>query len=304
MTAHPSDRSAGRMMNDAAPTQVACADQAKFADDSCSASVSKKNRYLTARRLAQLERSLSDRDRQVLATLRRVRVATAKQLYRLHFADVTRRQARASLASLASRRLIARLPRVVGGAAAGSTGYVYTLDVAGTRLMRPDRGRPGRPWSVGRAFLDHSLAVTEVYAQLVETDRDGRLQLADFAAEPACWRGFHGPGGVRVVLKPDAALRLLIGRYEDRWWIEVDRDTESRTALARKCDLYRHYWQSGLEQSRGSGVFPRVLWLVPDEHRQSQLTSVIGKQPPYARPLFEVALFDSAVERLLQGAGL
>jgi hypothetical protein len=233
-----------------------------------------------------------------------VRVATGRQLYRLHFADVTRRQARAGLASLTGRRLLARLPRVVGGAQAGSTGFVYALDVAGTRLLRPDHGRPQRPWSVGRPFLDHSLAVAELYVQLVEADRVGRLQLAEFAAEPACWRRFSGPGGARAVLKPDALLRLLVGRFEDHWWIEVDRGTESRTALARKCDVYRHYWQSGLEQGRAGGVFPRVLWLVPDQHRQAVMESVIGKQPPYARPLFEVALFEGAVVRLLQGAGV
>jgi len=61
--------------------------------------------------------------------------------------------------------------------------------------------------------------------------------------------------------------------------------------------------QSGLEQSRAGGIFPRVLWLVPDQHRQGQMASVISRQPPYARPLFEVALFTDAVARLLRGAG-
>jgi len=290
------------MTGDDVSTQVGGASQAKFADDSCSASISRKNRYLTARRLAQLERYLSDRDRQVLATLARVRVASAKQLYRLHFQDVTRRQARASLASLAGRRLITRLPRVVGGAQAGSTGYVYRLDVAGQRLMRPDHDRPQRPWSVGRAFLDHSLSMSELYVQLVEADQAGRLRLTDFATEPACWRRFHGPGGARLVLKPDAAVRLQLGRFVDRWWIEADLGTESRIALARKCDLYRRYWQTGIEQSR-TGVYPKTLWLVPDGHRHGQVVDVIGRQPTEAWPLFSVALFPDAIARLLRGAG-
>lgn len=207
------------------------------------------------------------------------------------------------LASLAGRGLITRLPRIVGGVRAGSTGYVYALDVAGLRLVRPDHERPQRPWSVGRAFLDHSLSVTEFYVQLTEADRTGRLHLAEFTTEPACWRPFHGPGGGRLILKPDAAARLLIGRYEDRWWIEVDRATESRTALTRKCDLYRRYWQTGIEQARAGGVFPKVLWLVPDEHRRAVLVHVIGRQPTFAWPLFAVALQSGAVERLLRGAG-
>jgi hypothetical protein len=143
--------------------------------------------------------------------------------------------------------------------------------------------------------------VTELYSQLVETERSGRLRLAEFAAEPACWRRFHGPGGARLVLKPDAVLGLVLGRYEDRWWIEADRGTESRTALARKCDLYRHYWQAGVEQAR-TGVYPRLLWLVPDRHRQAVLADVIGRQPADARPLFAVETFTDAVDRLLRGA--
>jgi len=305
MSAQASGRTAARVMNGDEFVQANVASGRNFADDSSSASngTSAKNRYVTARRLAALDRGMSDRDRAVLTTLARVRVATARQLYRLHFQGVTRRQARAGLASLAGRRLIARLPRVVGGVRADSTGYVYALDVAGTRLVRPGRERPQRPWSVGRAFLDHSLAVTDLYVRLTEAERAGRLHLADFVTEPGCWRRFHGPGGARLVLKPDAALRLRLGRYEDRWWLEADCGTESRTTLARKCEVYRRYWQAGVEQAR-TGVFPRVLWLVPNEQRQGVLVDVIARQPEDARPLFVVAPFASAIDRLVQGAGV
>ncbi len=304
MSGPGSGRSADRVTKAGASTQVKTTSSGQFADGSCTSSdvATKRPSYVTARRLTSLERSLFERDRQVLATLARVRVATAHQLYQLHFEGVTRRQGRASLASLADRRLITRLPRVVGGVRAGSTGYVYTLDVAGQRLMRPDHDRSQRPWSVGRAFLDHSLAVTEVYVQLALAQRDGRLRLADFSTEPTCWRRFHGQGGVRLVLKPDAAARLVLGQYEDRWFLEVDRGTESSTAIARKCELYRRYWQAGVEQAR-MGVFPKVLWLVPDERRHAVVVDVLGRQPAEAWPLFASALFNDAVQRLLRGAG-
>lgn len=300
-----SGRIAARVMNAEESVQVSADKTLEFADDSCSTPhrQDSRGRYVTTRRLAELERTLSDRDREVLTTLARVRVATARQLYQLQFEGVTRRQARAALSSLTGRRLITRLPRVVGGVRAGSTGYVYALDLAGIRLMRPDHARPQRPWSVGQTFLDHSLAVTDLYVRFVGAHRTARLTLADFVTEPGCWRRFHGPGGARVVLKPDAALRLLVGRFEDRWFIEVDRGTESRTALARKCDLYRQYWQTGREQARANGIFPKVVWLVPDERRQKALADVIGRQPTYAWPLFAVALTSEAVERLLRGAG-
>src|SRR5690348_5802080 len=139
MSTPTSGRSAARVTNGDRLTQARTASSHDFADGSLSAFglTSTKARYVTSRRLAALERTISDRDRAVLTSLARVRVATARQLYRLHFEGVTRRQARASLGSLAGRRLIARLPRVVGGASAGSTGYVMTLDIAGQRLTRP-----------------------------------------------------------------------------------------------------------------------------------------------------------------------
>ncbi|MFL6139624.1 MAG: replication-relaxation family protein [Frankiaceae bacterium] len=261
-----------------------------------------RGRYLTPRRMSEIERSLSDRDRAVLATLVRVRLATGDQLARLHGTGVSRRQARQVLASLTERRLLARLPRLVGGVRAGSAGYVYGLDIAGHHLTRAGGVRPHRPWQPGPAFLAHTLAVTELYVRLRAAERDGLVRLSEFVTEPACWQAFPGPGGGRVVLKPDAQLVLQLGGYEDRWFVEVDRATEATTRLTRACDRYRAYWASGLEQAC-HGVFPRVLWLVPDERRHAQLVDVLGHQPAEAWPLFTAALYDDAVPRLLEGAG-
>ena len=111
-----------------------------------------RSRYVThGSGAASSRRHLSDRERAVLGTLHRVRVATVAQLERLHFTDVTRRQARAVLAAMVERRLIARLPRQVGGVRAGSAGYVYVLDVAGQRLTPHRRPAVQRPWPVGTA---------------------------------------------------------------------------------------------------------------------------------------------------------
>jgi hypothetical protein len=257
--------------------------------------------YLTARRLAVLAGAMSDRDWAVLNVLVRVRVATGRQLERACLAGVGPRQARLVLASLVSRRLLARLPRVVGGVRAGSAGYVYALDVAGLRLASPAQ-RPARPWAVGMSFLGHSLAVTELYVRLIEQQRAGMVELVWFAAEPAAWRRFFGPGGGRVVLKPDAYVVLRLGGYEDRWFIEVDQGTESLPTIARKCDLYRRYWASGREQAR-EGVFPRVLWMAPDGRRAEAIVEVCSRQPTEAWDLFMVTTRAEAVSRLEQGAG-
>lgn len=257
--------------------------------------------YVTTNYLTKLARSLTDRDRLVLATLVRVRLAQSDQLERLHFGDVTRRQARQALAGMVARRLVRRLPRTVGGVRAGSAGYVYTLDSAGARLSAPQERHPRRPVTVGTAFLAHGLSVTELYVRLVEADRCGTLGPTEFTTEPACWRSFAGPGGGRVTLKPDAYLKVRLGQYEDQWFVEVDRSTESTATLRRKCDAYRRYWQTGAEQAR-SGVFPRVLFLVPDDKRYRTLVEVFGRQPADAWPLFTVARFDQAVEHIGRGA--
>jgi hypothetical protein len=258
--------------------------------------------YVTTNRVRYLAHQLSDREWSVVVTLRVVRVATSTQLEHLHFRDVTRRQARKVLASMVSRRLLARLPRVVGGVRAGSAGYVYVLDVAGLRMGRPGGARVQRPWSIGNAFLVHSLAVTDLFVQVAEAESRHAVVVQYFRSEPACWRPFLGPGGARVVLKPDAELGLEIDRYEDRWFIELDRATESRSTLARKLTRYVQYWRSGQEQAR-TGVFPKVLWVVPDAARHAVLVDEFGRTPAEAWPLFAVTTQAEALSRLMAGAG-
>lgn len=306
MTHPTSGRGSVRVAKPVPTSQVPTGLHQISADDSyaSSAVTSARARYVTSARLELLAAQLTDRERAVLSTLDRVRVATAGQLERLHFGDVTRRQGRAVLFSMTRARLIARLPRPVGGVRAGSAGYVYVLDVAGQRLTTVGGRRVQRPWPVGTAFLAHSLAVTELFVGLMQAERHGvaEVRLGEFHTEPVCWRSFAGPGGGRDTLKPDAEVTLGLGRYEDRWFIEVDRATESRTTLARKLSRYLRYWQGGQEQAR-TGVFPKVLWIVPDTARLEVLVGEFGRLPVEAWPLFTVSTETEAVRRLLAGAG-
>ena len=257
---------------------------------------------VTSNRLVRLRSQLADRDWQIIATLERVRLATSGQLEALHFPDVSRRRAQQRLAVLTERRVLARLPRVIGGVRAGSRGHVYALDVAGQRLANLDRvSRPRPPRPVGRRYVDHILAVTHIYVSLVLAERAGSLRIVRFDGEPASWRSFYGPGGARLMVNPDAHAVLLVKGAEDHWFFEVDLDTEHAPTLARKCAIYRAYWQSGAEEAR-TGVFPRVLWLVPDEPRARVLRQVFRRQPDEADMLFDVALAGAVVERVLQGA--
>jgi hypothetical protein len=255
--------------------------------------------------LHQLAQSLSDRDRQILTTLRLLRVATGDQLERLYFAGISDRQRRRALERLESSRLIVRLPRQIGGIRAGSAGSVFALDLAGQRLTNhggPAGGRRiERPWTPGLPFLAHTLAITELYVRLVLADRTGRLELLAFQSEPTAWRRFQGRAG-QTTLKPDAALRLGAGTYEDHWFIEVDRGTEAPGTIERKVAVYQAYWSTGREQAT-TGVFPKVLWLVPDQPRADLLTEVIDRSAGESWQLHDIVPFAAAIPRLIQGAG-
>jgi len=262
-------------------------------------------RYVTAARLRQLDAALTERDRAVLDTLRQLRLATAEQLERLHYADTSPRHRRRALAALEAGRLISRLPRTIGGVRAGSAGSIFALDLAGQRLTGPSgpaRGlRIERPWTPGLPFLAHSLAITELYVRLVLAHRAGELELLAFTTEPGVWRRFQTAGGW-TTLKPDAGLSLGADRFEDHWFIEVDRGTEAPATIERKAGVYRAYWSSGREQAV-LGVFPRVLWLAPDQPRVELLTDVIDREPADSAQLHTVATFADALQRLTAGAG-
>lgn len=259
---------------------------------------------ITEAYVAGLGSELTPRDQDIIASLDRVRLASVKQLERLHFtsasAQANARQARHTLARLTAKRVVTRLTRRVGGVRAGSSGTIYVLDVAGQRLASaagPAGGmRIRKPWTPGLDFLAHHLAVTELYVRAVEVSRESELELLAFDAEPLAWRTFTGIGGARQVLKPDAFIRIGLDRFEDSYFVEVDRATQSGPAIARKLTVYRRYFQTGREQQR-RGVFPKVVFLVPSEVRRQALTDVISDHAD-SRDLFEVARYDDAMELL------
>src|SRR5262249_53911462 len=156
--------------------------------------------------------------------------------------------------------------RRVGGVRSGSEGFVYRTDVIGQRLLRPESDRRRRtPWTPQPRFLAHALAVSELYVQLDESEAPWKL--LRFDAEPRCWRQFVGVGGRPQVLKPDAFLAGTDQTYDDHYFVEIDRSTESLPRIVEKAREYVSYWESGREQVR-DGVFPLVLWIAPTERRR------------------------------------
>lgn len=259
-------------------------------------------------RLLTVAESLPQRDRELVRLVARLRLMSHAQLHRVltpsgatPSAASAARSTRRVLARLSDLGMLARLERRVGGLRAGSAGFVYYLGPTGQRLLAYwdghgiVRGRV-RPEPGGR-YVRHRLAVSDLYVQLLATERTGELDLLNFDAEPDCWRrSVDGFGGV-MLLKPDVYVRLGIGAYEERCFVEVDLATESRIVIAAKLRTYLAYFLSGTEQT-AHGVFPRVVWLTDSERRREALVGVIARLPAEHWQLFTVGRLDQAVDVL------
>lgn len=227
---------------------------------------------------AALTDQLSERDHAILTDLERTRVLTATQLQRLHFQPITSaacaRDRRRVLYRLTQLDLVSTLDRRIGGIRAGSAGHIYTLTPTGRRLLAAQHGKPlagrlRRPRTPGMHFLNHALAISDIYVTLTEASRNHDFQLAVFHAEPACWyRTENNP-----YLHPDAYLILAAPTHQDCWWLEVDQSTESLSRIKRKCRTYLDFLTHG-----GTGPHqlpPRILFSAPDTARSDAIRKVI-----------------------------
>jgi hypothetical protein len=258
--------------------------------------------YASARGITQTRERLSERDLAIIRQVADLRLMSARQIQALHFADAEHDNEQAAtrarqrvLARLIRERLLIRLERRIGGVRAGSMGFVLALGPIGQRVLAID-GPRRRSYEPTLRFVDHTLAISQLVVDVTVAARQGSLDLLDCQAEPRCWREFSGPGGRRL-LRPDAFLALGVGEYELRWFIEVDRASESLPVVVRKCRLYADYYQSGKEQANG-GVFPRVCWIVPDETRAERLQSAIIRDRALPEGLFVVTTSEQAVTTL------
>jgi hypothetical protein len=164
------------------------------------------------------------------------------------------------------------------------------------------RGYEGRRLEPpGAYYTAHALCLTEIVVSLHERDLAGELEVLQIQSEPQCWRGFLGVMGARRMLKPDLYLRLGAGAYEDRYFIEVDLGTESGSTITTKGKRYLAYYQSGAEQSE-HGVFPHVLFAVPDDRRAEQVETALGRLPKEAERLFGVCRLDQLADHLIAEA--
>jgi Replication-relaxation len=258
-----------------------------------------RRRYVTAKQVERMVDAVNDRQRSILIDVHRLGVVTAGQLQRLFYAptEAGRRVARQELRALADWQALTRMKRPIGGIRAGSAGYAYGLGPAGQRLVNPGRPRYRQAWTPQPAYLRHAVAVSEVYVRLREAERRGLIELAAFDSEPVCWRPFTGPGGGRIILKPDAFTVIYLGDFEERYLIEVDCGTEPGPRISAKARTYIRYFQTGREQER-TGIFPFVLWICTTADRAEFLVRTLAALPAEHWQLFQVTTLAQTVEHI------
>lgn len=246
---------------------------------------------------------LSERDWAILETVNRLHLATGSQLERLHFTQLQGRSRSIMrwrvLKRLVDSRALLTLNRRAGGASRGSAPLCFALDTAGRRLLQlrtagddavPRVRRSGQP---GERFVEHTLAVAELYVELTERTRNSRARLQTFLAEPAAWWPISSGGW----LKPDAYVVLGTDRITDYWWYEADLATESLPTVRRKLLVYLDFVRNGL--TGPDSVVPRVLVAVPTEVRRKAVEAIVAGLGDPADRLFSVTVSADASKYML-----
>jgi hypothetical protein len=265
---------------------------------------------MSSLRSTELAGRLSDRDWQILTSVRAFKYLSTRQLSRQHFGLTPStgpipRSANHAFARLRELGLLVSLERRVGGVRAGSAGYIWHVTDLANRLLRTTLGETtgtrSRTYEPGTTFLDHTLAIAEVVITLQEATRDERLTLDRIQLEPESWRTYLGPGGEPKWLKPDLAVVTISGGYEDHWFIEVDRATEPPNRIVKKCFQYHEYRRTDREQAQHA-LFPAVVWAVPNKRRQEQLRRRLANERTLDHGLFTVVTPDELVTLTTLGA--
>jgi hypothetical protein len=258
---------------------------------------------ISQEQLEHLAASLPSRDLDVLCDIEARRYMTSRQIRTLRFGNAsTLNSARCisnrAIGRLKGNGLIAVVSRRRGGCKGGDGGCVWTLTAAGARLLHLGRGErlPKRNFAPSQRFAEHTLAIAELDIQLRHIDG---VIVTEVQFEPECWREYGGKS-----LKPDYYAVTTDGEYEDFWFFEIDLATEAPSRVVAKCEQYQAYFRSGTEQ-RDTGIFPRVVWVVPDSVRKETVQGYIRRSKELKeKHLFLVILPDELENLIREGVKL
>lgn len=225
---------------------------------------------------------LTERDELLLRYLAVLAVLSSTQIWRLLWPDTGLSNATRRLRQLYDYHLIDRV-RMLDKA----DGIIYSLGKAG-RLWLYGEARGSVGPRVNTAVLRHDLAVAEVLVLLSEevrrADPENRLKLIlDWQGEAEA-RIVHGE---RVLVEPDALLRLNTLNHSWPYYLELDRGTEGLAAFESKA---KHYLQAsrqvGLrdEKSR-QPVAIMIVTTTPE--RAAKLANLVAAQQQHQKKELE-----------------
>lgn len=261
--------------------------------------------------LLELIDQLGERDFEILLSLKSAKYLLTGQVKRLHFTDASSDTAAMRAAVRAMRKLeryglVKTFKRRIGGLRAGSGSLVWCLTESGQRLLNirdhtEQSRRSHRYLEPSYVHLRHTLAIAECYVQLVELSRiHKKIVLASVEWEPESWRPYTH-NGHNLQLKPDLFAVTYNGGYEDRWFIEIDLNTEALPVVIDKCKRYHQYLRTGIEQ-REHEVFPVTIWVVPSIDRKQKLIDALDEAFRKAPNLFVVITADEFDSLIRNGA--
>ena len=268
---------------------------------------SQTSQRVSKKQLLEIDGRLGERDRELLGVVQQYRYLMTGQIQRLVFTEAANssaglRAASRNLKKLYEFGLINRLSRRIGGVRAGSSSLIWYLTHAGERLLRLSNNGTHpirRFFEPSPHYLAHSLAVAETAIQLIEICREYEPEIASLQLEPECWRAYSN-AGVSLSLKPDLYAAVTTKEYEDRYFLEIDLDTESPAKIIEKCRKYHAYYRSGLEQEE-SGIFPLTVWIVPGAARKEKLIRHLREAFDKQAKLFAVITCDELKHLILDG---
>jgi hypothetical protein len=233
-----------------------------------------------------------------LDAVNKVHLVTGIQLERLLFTELSSRSQPVVrgrvLKDLVDRRVLTTARRRIGGGRRGSDPLVYALDSAGQWLMQIRTSREQGMVNIrrraipGERFIEHMLAVSELYVRLVELERAHDFMLGTFFTEPDCW----WPNGLGGRLKPDAFVMLTRNGVTDYWWCEADMATESLPTIRRKLMVYLDFLRRG--QLGPGNIMPRVLVATLTDPRRRTVQAEVTRLPEPASRLFIVTTLADA----------
>ncbi|MHB1801869.1 MAG: replication-relaxation family protein [Actinomycetes bacterium] len=252
---------------------------------------------MTRSDLDTLKDRLTERDCRVLRDVEKYRLLTTKHTQRLHFdpahptPTASARACNRTLARLREARVLKALERRIGGARAGSAGFVWYVGPAGERVLQtvdPGRASGRRNYrEPSRHFVEHTLAVAEMAVQTIEAGRNGAIEVLELETEPASWQESLSAFGTLQTLKPDLRLVTARGDYEEHWFIEADLASEHLPVILRQCAAYESFRATGRYQA-AHGLSPAVLWVTPTEARAAAIRAAVGRTTGLDSALFRV----------------